>query len=156
MPLDSTACAAAIATAYEPVQQQLLTDYPADFAAAYHAYAEAGVIPGAVSGGSDASIIKGFMSGVTSSSATVTQFGAALASYWSAVGTSPQAPNIASVNNAAALVGAFTAAVSASITDASSEPYFKAMIDNIEAVVKTIVWTITPPPPASPFPSAIS
>lgn len=156
MALDSSACAAAINSKYAKVRDSDPSTYPADFAAAYHAYASSGVVPGAVPGGSDASIIEGFMSGVTSSPSTVAAFGAALASYWSAVGVVPAPPNIASVNNAAALAGAFSAAVSATITDADTQPYFKSLIDNIEGVVSTIIWTITPPPPASPFPSSIA
>lgn len=155
MALNSTACAAAINTKYAKVRASDPSTYPADFAAAYHAYASAGVVAGAVSGGSDASIIEGFMSGVTSSPATVEAFGAALSSYWSAVGVVPSPPNLASVNNAAELAGAFSAAVSATITDADTQPYFKSLIDNIEGVVSTIIWTITPPPPAAPFPSTV-
>lgn len=155
MALNSASCAANIYEAYKPAQMQQPTDYPAAFAAAYHNYASAGVIAGAVSGGGNASIIENFMRGVTSNTNTITEFAQALADYWATVGLTPAPPNLASVNNAASKVAAFEAALRASITDSDTQPYFKHFIDNIEAVAKTINWTITPPPPASPFVSNV-
>lgn len=155
MALDSASCATSINTAYEKVRAQKPNTYSADFASAYQTYADAGIIAGAISGGGDMSIIKGFMDSVTSDSITVSKFGKALADYWAEVGIEPAEPNIASVNNAALLVAAFTTAVNASITDKDTTPYFKTLIDNIEEVVKTIVWTITPPSPAPTFMSTI-
>ena len=156
MALDNASCAAAITSDYADVRAQVLpSSYSAKFASAYHDYAENGIIIGAVSGGGDKSIIEGFMNSVTSNPVTVINFGAALAEYWSGVGLVPAPPNIASVNNAAGMAGAFAAAILATITTTDTQPYFKTLIDNTEAVAKTIVWTITPPPPASPFVSTV-
>ena len=155
MALNSASCAAAINSGYIPAQQQEPNSYPADFANAYHDYASAGIIAGAVSGGGDASIIEGFMNGVTSDPATVVRLATALANYWAGVGLIPAPPNIASVNNAATLIPAFTAAILATITTSDTQPYFKTLIDNTEAVAKTIAWTITPPPPKPPFTSNV-
>lgn len=155
MALNSSSCAAEISAAYQPAQQQLPNSYQAEFASAYHDYATAGVIAGAVSGGGDASIIEDFMNGVSSDPATVVKFAQALADYWSGVGLVPAPPNLASVNNAASKVPAFTAAILTTITTSDTQPYFKTLIDNTEAVAKTIIWTITPPPPKPPFTSNV-
>jgi len=156
MSLNSASCAAGINSGYTPAQQQEPNNYPTTFAAAYHDYASAGVVPGAVSGGGDPSIIESFMNGVTSDSATITRFAVALANYWSGVAVVPAPPNIASVNDGGSKVAAFEAAIRATITTSDTKPYFKNLIDNTEAVAKTIVWTITPPPPLSPFTSNVT
>ena len=157
MSLDSTSCAEGIAAAYIPVQASGdITGWAAAFATAYHDYAEAGVIPGAVSGGGDKSIIETAITQVDSSGATSVILGQALADYWSGVGLVPESPNLASVNNASSLQPAFTAAILSCITQTDTKPYFKNLIDAVEGVAKTIAWTITPPPPAPPFPSNVS
>lgn len=156
MALNSASCAAAITTAYADVRAQVLpSTYAASFASAYHAYASAGSIAGAVSGGGDKSIIEDFMNSVTSNPITVANFAVALATYWSGVGLTPAPPNIASINNAASKVADFEAAIRATITTSDTQPYFKTLIDNTEAVAKTIIWTITPPPPEPPFSSTV-
>lgn len=154
MSLNASSCAASITSSYDA--GAIPGDYPADFAEAYHEYAEAGVIPGAESGGGDKSIIETFMRNAASSSQTITELAVTLSDYWSGVGLTPAEPNISSVNNAGTKVADFEAAITSSITTSDSQPYFEQFILNIEAVVKTIQWTITPPPPGSPFVSTIS
>ena len=154
MALNASDCASGIAASYglgSPAG-----DYQAEFATEYHDYASAGVIPGAVSGGGDKAIIETFMRSVTSATQTVDDFAQALTDYWATVGLAPEAPNTASVNDASGKFADFKAAIEASITSSESTPYFEQLILNIEAVVLTIQWTITPPPPDPAFISNIS
>lgn len=154
MSLDATVCAANITSAYGSGTPS--GDYPADFASAYHDYASLGVIPGAISGGGDSSIIETFLRSATSSSQTIDDFAQALTDYWVTVGLTPEPPNISSVNDAAGKFAAFKAAIESSITSSASLPYFEQFIINVEAVALTIQWTITPPAPLPPFVSNIS
>lgn len=151
MSLNPSECAAAIYEAYKPAQKQELHSYQADFANSYHDYANAAEIAGAVSGGGDASIIEGFMDGVTSDSSTVNKLAVALASYWGGVGVTPAPPNLSSVNDAQSKVNDFEQAIIDTIINTDTQPYFESLITNTQAVVEKIVWVITPPPPLPPF-----
>lgn len=136
-------------------------DYPVEWAKAYNAYAKLGLVLGAVNTGGDTSILEDFMRGVDGTAGSIDGFAAALAAYWSAVAITSGAPShggtavISVVNDAASKESAFKSAILASITASEGKPYFSALISNIEAVVKTIVWTVTemmPTVPPAPVP----
>lgn len=129
-----------------------VSGYPDAFATAYDDYASLGVVSGAISGGGDKSIISNAWSGPL----TVTTLGTALANYWATVALTPAPPNISSVNNATSLTSSFIAAITSSLRDTESTPYFLEFVSNVETVVKSIQWTITPPPPGTPFVSMIT
>lgn len=175
--LNASACAQDIAAAYllaaglgqdgKPSGKAPEGDYPADFAKAYNGYATQGVVLGATNAGGNASILEGFMQGVSNSPATLDAFASALAGFWAGVAITPGIPAhggtavVSVVNNAATLTAAFKAAIVASQTSSKSEPLFLTLISNIEAVAKTIVWTVTEmmpsvPPAPVPFPEVVA
>lgn len=178
MALDPMVASSGIATAYLKYaslnedgtnnNQPQQGDYPKAFAESYNDYAKAGEVLGATNEGGDASILEGFMRGVSGASgADVQNFAQALADFWSTVAVTPGAPShggtaVSKVeNDAADLVNAFEAAIMASITTEEKKPYFYHLINNIESIaVSQIVWTVTElmPPSGSPsaFPEGIS
>ena len=154
MSLNATAGAAAIDAKYQiTIVFPRVGDYPAEFATAYDDYAKAGVVAGALNTGGDKSIIE---AAVRAAETTPAALGEAFAQYWATVAILPAPPNLSSVNDAAALGANFAAAVAASVRDTESVPYFEEFISNLEAAAKTVVWTITPPPPAVPFTSGVT
>jgi len=166
--------AAAIRAAYQdvasigaeglPTGTPAIGDFPADFAAAYNAYASAGVVPGAANSGGDVSILEA----VLSSGGNITPgiFAQAFADFWATVAIDPGTPAhggtavVSVVNNAAALAGTFQSAITASMTSTEQTPWYQHFIANVESMaVSAIVWTITelvgsPPSPAN-FPEGI-
>lgn len=175
--LNSAICAANITEVYrkaasldandQPTGLPPEGDYPAAFAATYNDYAKQGLVLGAANTGGDASILENFMRGVSSHATTPANFAAALAAFWSQVAISPGIPShggtavLSVTNNAADLEAAFKAAIEASTTNQSSQPYFQSLIASIEAVVKTIQWTVTElmptvPPTPAPWPEVIA
>lgn len=148
MSLNASSCAAAINTANDnAIAVWPSTTFATDFANAYKAYSQAGVLSaeGGVAGSEDSSILVNLLTG--SSSVTDSQFGQALADYWATCLLIPAGGVISIVNDASSKVGAFTAAVAASYSTAEQTPYYLNFIQNIEAVAKTIVWTVTLPSP---------
>lgn len=177
MALNPAAGAADIAITYQdaagidatgnPTGAEPAGDFPADFADAYNAYAMDGVVPGAQNNGGDASIIEGALRAITSVPASVTDLATALANYWATVAVDPGDPAhggtaVASVeNNAATLIPAFTAAITASITSAEDKPWYGSFVSNVQTMAVTqIIWTVTElmPPAGTPvaFPEAIT
>lgn len=125
-------------------------DFPGAFANAYDAYAGAGVVAGAVNSGGQAAILKAAVAAVDSSSNTIDLLAQALAGYWATVALEPGAPShggvavVSVVNDAAAQIGAFRAAITASITDQISKPYFLDFISNVQGIgVAAVTWMVT-------------
>lgn len=117
----------------------------------YDDYAAEGLVAGAMdTAGADAA--KAIFQATDAAS-----MGDALATYWAACFVTPDTPTdatvLTSVNNAASLSAAFTAAVQSSITDEASNPPYEAFILNVEAVVLTIVWTVTRNVAGTPTPT---
>lgn len=141
-------------------------DFAQAFATAYDDYAADGEVPGAVSGGGDASIISSFMNSVPSSDpATVGELARAMADYWAGVAVEPgEAAHggvavVAVENDALSRVSEFEGAISDSITTELSEPLYLEFVENLQDVVESIVWTITEQMPngsTQQFPEAIS
>lgn len=139
-------------------------DYPTAFSDAYDAYAMGGEIIGAPSGGGNKAAIKGALAGLASTPASVDVLAQSFADYWSSFalvgdGAHGGAP-VSVVNDASTKVSAFKSAIQSSMGNAEQAPYYEAFAANIEAVVKTIVWTVTEamPPAATPtaFPEMIA
>lgn len=132
-------------------------DFATAWARSYNAYASAGVVPGSVNTGGDASGIEQFFNSVDNSTAMAGQFAQALADFWATVAIEPGQPahggiNVISVtNDAAAHVSAFESAIHASVTNAVRAPYFLHLIENIQAIaVAQITWTVTELMPGTP------
>ena len=156
MSLDASSCAAAISDAFI---EAAAGGFHADFAKAYDAYAKKGLALGVVNTGGDASIIELALASTGPLEPSVDILANGLAGYWATVGLSGDGAHggapVSVVNNAMTLVPAFAAAITASIDpSAESKPYFEKFILNIEAVVKTIIWTVIEamPPLATPTP----
>lgn len=169
--LNPTSCAKNISDAYllaaglngqgEPSGDAPMGDYPAGFASAYNDYAKDGIVLGAANTGGVSSLIEDFLRGVDGTSDGVDSFAAALANFWATVAIDPGTPAhggtavVSVINDATTKTAAFKAAILASYTKEESSPYFSVFINNIEAVVKTISWTVTemmPTVPPAPVP----
>lgn len=141
-------------------------DFAQAFATAYDDYAADGEVPGAASGGGDASIISSFMNSVPGSDpATVGEFAQAMADYWAGVAVEPGEPAhgggavVAVENDALSRVSEFEDAISDSITTELSEPLYLDLVENLQGAVESIVWTITEQMPngsTQQFPEGIS
>lgn len=149
MSLNSSSCAAAINAAMD----SYIASYPSGnfasaFVSAYKSYSQAGVLSagGGVAGTEDDSILTNFFNSF-SSSTTDAAFGAAMANYWSTCLLTPSGGAVSIVNDGASKAAAFTAAITSSYSTTDSQPYYLNFIQNIENVVKTIVWTATLPLP---------
>lgn len=140
---------AAIDGSGQPTGQPSSGNYAAVFADSYHNYANAGIVPGAVSGGGSKSILQTFMDQVNSAGSSVTEMAQAFTDYWSGVAIQPGLPahggvSVVSVtNNAASKYGDFVSAINASYTTSKTDPGFLNLIQNVEGVVKSITWIIT-------------
>lgn len=154
MALNSTSCANNINTAITSyINTYPSGNFPTAFAVAYRQYSQAGVLSagGGVAGTEDQGILEDVLS-TGDDFITAEEFGQALADYWSTCMLIPSAGSVSVSNDASSKVSAFTAAINSSYTTSESTPYYKAFIDNIEAVAKTIVWTcvkVSPIPPTS-------
>lgn len=158
MALNSTSCASAINAAIESyIESYPSGNFATFFAIAYRQYSQAGVLSGGggVAGTEDQGIIEDILS-TGDDYITAEEFGQALADYWSTCLLVPSAGSISVSNNAPSKVAAFTAAINDSYTTTESTPYYKAFIDNIEAVAKTIVWTCIKPNPLPPTMETVS
>ena len=158
MALNSTSCANNINAAMTSyIGSYPSGNFPSAFASAYKTYSQAGVLSGGggVAGTEDQSILEAVLAG-GDDFITAAEFGQALASYWNTCLLVPSAGSLSVSNNASSKVAAFTAAINDSYTTSSSTPYYKAFIDNIEAVVKTIVWTCIKSPPSPPTLETVS
>jgi hypothetical protein len=129
--------------------------YPSDFANGYNTYGLDGIVLGGLNSGGDTSQIEAILSG--GKQVDVTEFAQAFSDYWATVCIDPGVPShggmsvISSINNADTLVSLFVDAITASITNVESKPYFYNFIKNIEDIaVKQIQWTITELMPGSP------
>lgn len=139
-------------------------DLAAAWAQNYNNYATQGIVPGALNTDGATSSIEQFFSEVNSSSAMARKLAQALADFWATVAIDPGEPAhggtsvISVTNDAAAQVGAFEAAIMASITTEERKPYFQHLIANIQSTaVAGITWTVTelmPGPP--PYPQAFT
>ena len=140
------------------------SDFAKAFAAGYHDYASAGIVLGAMNGNGDKSILER----AWGRSMTIRNLAIAMSRYWATVAVTPGIPShggmrvISVSNNALGLVGAFEAAIRASITQRRSTPFYFNFINNIEKMaVSKIVWIVvelmpsTPPSPV-PFPEKIT
>lgn len=132
-------------------------NFPSAFASAYKTYSQAGVLSGGggVAGSENESILEAILSG-GDDYITAEEFGQALSDYWSTCLLVPSAGSISVSNNASSKVAAFTAAINDSYTTNESTPYYKAFIDNIEAVVSTIQWVCIKPNPLPPTLETVS
>jgi hypothetical protein len=116
-------------------------------AKSYHDYAKAGTLVGLNATGSSPSFIEGALNGIPDGGSGADALAQAFADFWSAFAISSGVPAhggnvwVSASNDAAGKVGAFKAAISSSYTTSRSTPDFKSLIDNVEVVVKTIVWT---------------
>lgn len=130
-----------------PDESTSSTNFASGFASEYDSYAQAGVVnAAALAGSSDPSILENFLK--SSGEKSIPDFAQALADYWATshlvLGTAVQLDVVVSVtNDASAHVADFEAAINASITQNESLPNFEVFISNVEAVVKTILWSIT-------------
>lgn len=175
--LNAKDCAKTIAEAYlkaasldvngKPNGKAPEGDYPAEFASAYNDYVKKGLVPGAINTGGDAIILETFMRGVSGSPGTVDAFAISLAEFWATVAIAPGIPAhggtavVSVTNDASTKTADFKAAIMASQTATESTPYFGVFIANLEAVVKTISWTVTEmmptvPPAPVPWPEVIA
>ena len=141
---------AAINAAGQPTGEPSSGNFAAGFASAYHNYASAGQVLGAISGGGNQSIIQNFMDSVQSNSQAIPDFAKALADYWAGVAVKPGTPahggvSVVSVtNDAASKVSAFLSAITESYTTDKTDPGFQQLIENIENIALTAVtWTVT-------------
>lgn len=158
MALNSTSCANNINLAITSyINTYPSGNFPSAFASAYKTYSQAGVLSagGGSAGTEDQSILETVLSG-GDDFITAAEFGQALADYWSTCMLVPSAGSLSVSNDASSKVAAFTAAINSSYTTSESTPYYKAFIDNIEAVAKTIVWTCIKPNPLPPTLETIS
>ena len=149
MSLNPSNCAVAINAAMD----SYLTTFPAGnfttgFVGAYKTYSQAGVLSagGGVAGSEDDSILTNFLNSFVSDT-TDADFGAALAAYWATCLLIPSGDAISLTNDAASKAGAFTAAITSSYRTTDTQPYYLHFISAIEAVVKTIQWTVIIPAP---------
>lgn len=158
MSLNSTSCALAISNANNAaIDSWPSNTFATSFASAYKTYSQAGVLSagGGSAGTEDQSILEAVLSG-GDDFITAAEFGQALSDYWSTCMLVPSAGSLSVSNDASSKVAAFTAAINSSYTTSESTPYYKAFIDNIEAVAKTIVWTCIKPNPLPPTLETIS
>ena len=170
MPLDPAACAQTIASAYFSGLNMPISNSASDygsvprvppgpivynpaayrmaFGAAYNVYAMAGKVTGTnllpVTPG-PGPLVSGFAAVTGQGPANITKLASALATFWAGsflvglpfIGVS----FVSAVNDAAGKVSAFKAAIASSYTTQFDAPCFETLIKNIEAVVKTIIWT---------------
>lgn len=137
----------------DPISPSLVTSgddpdqstWAEDFAEAYNEYVLDGEVPSAENTGGETSILEGAFTGANINPPIL---GLAFAEYWATVAILPGIPElggiavVSSTNNAMALGADFTSAVKASITTKESKPYFLDLVKNVEAVAKTIEWTV--------------
>ena len=128
-------------------------DFALEFSTAYKTYAEEGMIVGvditAVSE-SARSAMEGALGGVTGSNAPQSMILAtAFATFWgNIVGPSTHTLEHGGVdgagvtNTAMAMVGAIDAAIKSVITDGNDPNAWANLIEAVEGIVKTIVWTV--------------
>lgn len=137
-----------------------LDSFQEDWAEGYDEYAKDGVVLGAENAGGDVSILVSALNSVKgqypSYGASIDILANGLAQYWATVAVEEGTPAhggievISVVNNAATLAPAFKAAITSSVTQNRSEPFFKVFVDNIENVVSTIIWSVTELMPTTP------
>ena len=133
------------------------SSWPDDFASAYNDYAMGGEVLGTVNEGGDKSVLSSFMEGAEGS--TPLEFAQAIADFWSGVALEPGIPFDGAIsvdevveNNALTLVAPIQAAIMASMTDQlDGPPYFKTLLDNIQAVITgQMLWTVIQTHPGTP------
>ena len=146
------------ATAANPIAASYLTyvadrvpsgNYQQTFGNSYKMYSQAGVLSagGGTSGSENASIIINFLN-TRGGNTTVTAFATMFANYWASCLLVPSGGATDVVNNAASLVSVFESAITASIRDTDTQPYFTHLISNIQTIaLPSVVWTVTLPFP---------
>lgn len=139
--------------------------FPNDFAVAYNTYVLDGIVLGALNTGGDISILETALTGDTETS--ISELALAFAGFWATVAIAPGIPAhggtavVSVTNNAASLVGLFENAITASLTNVASKPYYNKFVSNIESIaVSNIIWVVTemvggPPAPVA-FPEGIA
>lgn len=137
-----------------------LDGFQEDWAEGYDEYAKDGVVLGADNVGGDVSILVSALNSVKgqypSYGNSIDILANGLAQYWATVAVENGTPAhggtevLSVVNNAATLAPAFKAAITSSVTQSRSEPFFKVFVDNVESVVSTIVYTVTELMPTTP------
>lgn len=142
---------------YEP-EDKKIDSFLKKFVSEYDKYARAGksiplglLLP---AGGDKSILEKAFLSTAGGGADNSVLIGTAFANYWATmfVDSAKVAPgnteHLSTLNNSVALTAAFIAAVKASYTTSLEENFFETLVKNVEAVVKTIIWTLTQTGPA--------
>lgn len=143
-------------------------DFGAVFASSYEKYSVTGTVLGASHGSQDPSLLENFINGL-SGATTVTDLATVFANYWATVAILPGSPAhgglsvVSVVNDAAAKVSLFEAAITASIGNKINRPFYEEFINNLYNIaVSNIVWTVTeliqvgPSTVPTPFPETIT
>lgn len=147
MALNPEACAAAWATAYQPIIDTGDAEaYPQTVAALYDDYSAEGEVAGAFNeGGSE-----GILTDALGKNTTPAELAQAFADYWATVAIIPGEPahggtTVLSVtNDALNQVGQFEQAIIESITDEPREPLFLHFVENLENIgIGAITWFVT-------------
>lgn len=123
-------------------------DYASGFASSYEAYSLTGVIPGAVHGSQDPSLLENYFRGRSIS--TITDFATVLANYWSTVLLVPGAPahggDVVSgvTNDAEFRITDFELAISVTLTQQQVLPVFSKFINDVETfALPAVTWYVT-------------
>ncbi len=120
-------------------------NYQQIFADSYHSYSIQGQLSasGGVAGSEVKSIISSFMSGLGGNT-TPNALAVVFANYWATCLLVPGAGAVSVVNDAASKVSAFEAAITSTLTDSDTKPYFQNLISNIQSMaLPQITWTVT-------------
>lgn len=145
MSLDTATAASAIESEYSSLIEtgsDGRAAYAGAWESAYLAYGTAGVVPIAIGPAVGGIVQAGLLSLVGYESANITKLAQMFADYWATSHLLPLPPAVSIVgNDALTKVSAFEAAIRASYTTSISTPAFKTLLDNVEGVVKTIIWT---------------
>lgn len=146
MSLVSSQPAALISSSYSLLIQGGLSGRPlfaSSWQSAYHSYAQQGVGSICAAGPGDSQILyDGIYSLWGYSEDNTTHLAQMFANYWATSHLVPSGPAVSIVSNdALTRVSQFDAAIKNARTNSLSTPYFKGLIDSVESVVKTIVWT---------------
>lgn len=135
------------------------SDFADVFATAYHNYASNGTVPGAESGDGDKSILSATLTACYENGSnleSINILAQGLADYWATVCVTPGDPahggtTVTDVtNDSSSRVLAYKTAIENSYRSSKTLPYFEHFVENVEAVVKTVIWTVTETVDGSP------
>lgn len=145
MSLNPSAPASSIYTQYNQLIHTGLSNraaFASVWDSSYLAYGNAGVVPIATGPATAGIIYSGIMSLVTYQEENITRLAQMFSDYWATSHLIPVSPAVSIIgNDALTKVSDFEDAIRNSYRYIDTKPYYRHLIQNVEDVVKTIIWT---------------